>query len=742
MKDEDRFGRTSTVTDGVVLLSPNDLTTSRRKPATRRAFSRVSLQLVLLPISMVLLLNLIRGTGGFSSMGNRASVVAKKPSRRRGCRAFSPFSFQASRLFSASKDPHSCSFNSEISDTSWSGAISTFSQYAKHVRVGKEDAAADGITVTQAISRSIPQHINEHASSTLVQDIKMNDLLSPAHLLQLGAVWYLAKEEFEHNEQVNEEHSLIYRPTRLGAQNSSLTLQEGDYLRIHFHPRRFPNVYDYEWSSDNSSQTTNSVIELVDDDYVVISKPPLVPVHATVDNEVETVIHQLSIHNPQWDYIVPTQRIDVNTSGLLVIATSQKFAAYFGTLLRNKTQNQLQKRQGQNEVDTESTSARETIYKGYTCLVCLGGPEDESVVQGVQNLQALASNGTIVKHYLEPSIRAPKRFEAEIPSHNTTEKESWQECLLKVSKVDADSIYPLQGSPAAEALAASLWPQRDQQPPGVKAMVEVQVQLLTGRTHQIRGQMSKLGYPLVGDELYGGAVSVESLEGEEQPPPPMLLGLYCSSLKFKTPFYRDVFHKKRRKLEPKGYPSSEWKRIEIDNPWWRQHLQDYERSATAGDASATICKNDPALSLSTGEAISSHDDSSIRPDLLPPRAMLSPGKNKYVLVKVLNPLASDERAGEEQFLWFVKSATPKECGGPYHANVAKDLIDWIHAAGYTDTEITGGGRIDYDSSQQTAFVYGFSYGFGKGNHRLAAAVIRKAFDGDIQASHDDSDDLY
>jgi phosphohistidine phosphatase len=125
---------------------------------------------------------------------------------------------------------------------------------------------------------------------------------------------------------------------------------------------------------------------------------------------------------------------------------------------------------------------------------------------------------------------------------------------------------------------------------------------------------------------------------------------------------------------------------------------------------------------------------------LPPTVQLAPGQNKYVLVRVKDDDDDLDRSSSRQYLWFVKSATPKDCGGPYHSNVAQDLVEWIQAAGYTDIVVTGGGRIDYHPDGKTANVYGFSYGYGKGDHRRAARLIQEKQG--ILASYDDSDKLY
>ncbi len=67
-------------------------------------------------------------------------------------------------------------------------------------------------------------------------------------------------------------------------------LVEGDYLRVHHSPRRFPTVNNYDWGKNiHSSGTLEGELPgvIVHDDsegggYMVINKPVNVPVHPTV----------------------------------------------------------------------------------------------------------------------------------------------------------------------------------------------------------------------------------------------------------------------------------------------------------------------------------------------------------------------------------------------------------------------------------------------------------------------------
>jgi 23S rRNA-/tRNA-specific pseudouridylate synthase len=610
----------------------------------------------------------------------------------------------------------------------WKGASHSSSEFVTHIVAGD-----DAPTVQEAIQRQLlfkRDRDSHDCYATSDEDDRIpldNSRLCALHLLQLGSCWFLPAT-------APRDPSLGGKPVRLTESSANQILNKGDYLRLHHSPRRFPLVYDYDWSgwhpsvvvmknnatSTSSSNTKAGVVLARDDEkgFWVLDKPANVPVHPTVDNGFENVAEMLrQAAKKDEAYVATPQRLDQNTSGLLVVATNKLFAAYFAQLLRRKTDLQLS---SAYETDSDDEYSSEAIHKKYRCLVCLKQDSKTSMTDNLRRLQKYVNDQTLLRHYLEPSIRAPKRF-ATIPGNET-----WAECLLRVTRVGEPCA--LVGSKAAEDLAAALWNKREAVPSQCVAVVELDVELLTGRTHQIRGQLSADGFPLVGDAQYGGAVLSSIYRSEasyyvhsEQ------LALQCCQLEFLDP-----------DLVVKGdgenllFPSDRWNSYYLDESWWSSLLQRYQEQSNSSEE-ATVSSADLSLAqkLQTSRATTSEPASE---SLLPPRISLAPGSHKYVLVKATEPTTG-------QTLWFVKSAAPKDAGGPYHANVAEELVKWIEAIGY-QAKVTGGGRIDYNEELGRATVYGFSYGFGKGDHARAASLITNESAGAIVASFNDSDSLY
>jgi phosphohistidine phosphatase len=93
-----------------------------------------------------------------------------------------------------------------------------------------------------------------------------------------------------------------------------------------------------------------------------------------------------------------------------------------------------------------------------------------------------------------------------------------------------------------------------------------------------------------------------------------------------------------------------------------------------------------------------------------PSVAIDEGAHKYVLIKAMFN-------GDEQYI-----VTSKR-GAMYHRNAAEPMIAKLERAGYSDIEVTGGGRISLNSLEKEMSIYGFSYGFGLADHSVSREVV-------------------
>ena len=263
--------------------------------------------------------------------------------------------------------------------------------------------------------------------------------------------------------------------------SSSTTAAPKSYLRIHFDPRRFTSAFNQlttNWHSSKSLIAENSSLG-----YLAIHKPRKLPVHATVDNAVENVLSGVkAAHN--LSYLGLPHRLDVETEGVLVLSTKIGFQQYFSKLLARKTEG----------VANGVVKIYEALLVGTKAelLECLDSPATP-----------YDSATNILTHFLVKSDRAPKLFNRE---QNTTDE---QEARLRIVEIGEDC----------------------------EKGVPVRLELLTGRTHQIRGQFCAIGFPVVNDDMYGGGGGGE---GD-------YLALLCKSISFPKPHVNVVKNVKRIK---------------------------------------------------------------------------------------------------------------------------------------------------------------------------------------------------
>lgn len=189
-----------------------------------------------------------------------------------------------------------------------------------------------------------------------------------------------------------------------------------------------------------------SRILAVTEAYVVLDKPAGTSVGGTSDNIEEScasfVTRALGLTSP----LLTTHQIDNCTEGCVVLARTKEYCSVFHKKIRDKT-----------------------VKKLYRALAAAPVPCG------------------IITHFMRPAKLAPRLISEEYV-------ERWMLCQLVV--LDCKEVpWPNSCIQDKYQIEDCGWPVK-------KTAYECTVNLLTGRTHQIRAQFAACGAPIVGDSMY------------------------------------------------------------------------------------------------------------------------------------------------------------------------------------------------------------------------------------------------
>jgi len=211
------------------------------------------------------------------------------------------------------------------------------------------------------------------------------------------------------------------------------------YARCYLHPRRFPIA------SANKVELWRRRIMKETDDYVVLAKPSGCPVASSVDNLKENACSIVKVLCGVDNVVHPLFRLDVTTSGVLIVAKRASAAREFSEIIRN----------GQ-------------VEKQYLVIT-----------------KAKPKIG-LLTHDFKPSEIKFSKGPRRVQMTKLDEEENWDEhneipsnrAILSVEEIKEISYEN-------------------------ERLYESKIRLITGRTHQIRAQLAHEGMPIVGDSLYG-----------------------------------------------------------------------------------------------------------------------------------------------------------------------------------------------------------------------------------------------
>ncbi|CAN8231072.1 unnamed protein product [Cochlearia groenlandica] len=204
-----------------------------------------------------------------------------------------------------------------------------------------------------------------------------------------------------------------------------------------------------------------SRIVAVTDSYVVLDKPAGTTVGGTTDNIEESCATFASRALDLAEPLKTTHQIDNCTEGCVIFAKTKEYCSVFHTKIRHKE-----------------------VKKLYRALAAAPLPIG------------------IISHYMRPVNMAPRLVSEDLIK-------GWHLCQLEV--LDCKKIpWPDVSTEKKHDIEDCGWTSKE-------FAYECTINLLTGKTHQIRAQLGACGAPLVGDSMYMPAAIAEMANPDINP---------------------------------------------------------------------------------------------------------------------------------------------------------------------------------------------------------------------------------
>ena len=292
------------------------------------------------------------------------------------------------------------------------------------------------------------------------------------------------------------------------------------------------------------------------------------PSHSTLSNHAEDVVSMYSAalkerhgDESKTPFLSLPLRVDTEMHGLILVATKKEFCSYMSKQLESTSSNGSN---GNTENGNIGHVHATAVKKNYRCLVCIKDPDDIDRIENMVN--------KTLEHFVDPKSPSPKKFLRNKPKSSHHE---WQQCLMRITNVGstkfrAACVSSMYSDSNDFTLAHRLWGPNEKHPAedlGVTYVMQLDVELLTSRIHQIRGQLAALGCPIVGDALYGGGTCEMRMHRHMW----QRMAVQCCSMEFGLPRWEE--NEDRKIL----VPTEEMCVFKLHTAWWTEYLVDYER---------------------------------------------------------------------------------------------------------------------------------------------------------------------